>query len=808
MLNDLRFALRMIATHRWFSAAVVATLALGIGINSTVFTLVNAVLFKPVPIPGGERLVTVVNQNVVRANNRSGISLPDFREYKAQNQTFEGLEALTSGQAVIGEPGNTPERYNFARVTSGLFMLLRTPPVLGRGFSAENDRPGAEPVALIGYGVWQKRYGGAPDILGRVVRLNGQPTTIIGVMPEGFRFPQREDIWVPLVPTDDLEKRNNRALQVFGIRKPGVSIPEANADLVVIGQRLAKTFPDTNKDFSPLARTFHDTYNGDRIRNVFLTMLGAVGFVLLIACANVANMMLSRAVARAREISVRAALGATRWQIVRQLLIESVLLSSLGGLFGLGLALVGVHLFDLATQDVGKPYWIQFEMDWRAFLYFAALSVGSGIVFGLVPALRAARADLNAVLKDGSPSGGSHRGGKLTAALVVLQFALTVVLLAGAGMMVRSFFAAQAINPFVRPDSLFAGRIQLPEGKGERYADLLARQQFWDRLLPEIARLPGVTGAAIATNFPGLGANGRAIEIEGRPIENPEQPPRCTMVLQSPGYLGLIGLPVLLGRDLNASDGETGKEATVVTRAFAAKYWPNESPIGKRLRFNPGQKPGPWMTVVGLCADIVQNQQAPDDEPPLLFVSTRQELWGWMGLLVRTSGDPNALATPIRAAVQKLDADLPLYEAGTLTAALDRQRWFLVVFGSLFAVFGAAALSIASVGIYAVVSQSTLRRTREIGIRMALGASTGSVARLVLTGGMLQLGLGLALGLGGAIAATRLMKGVGFLIQTSPNDPLVFILTVGVLVAIGLFACWLPARRAARIDPTQALRTE
>ncbi len=808
MLNDLRFAFRMIATHRWFSAAVVATLALGIGINTTVFTLVNAVLFKPVPIPGGERLVTVVHQNVVKANNRSSISLPDYREYKANTQSFEGFEALTGGQAVLSEQGSAPERFNMSRVTSGLFTMLRTAPVAGRGFSPENDKLGAEAVALIGYGVWQKRYGGTPDVIGRVVRLNGKPTTIIGVMPAGFRFPQREDVWIPYVPNEEEQKRTMRQLQIFGVRKAGISIAEANADLAVIGTRLAKTFPDTNKDFSPLVRTFHDTYNGDKIRNVFLTMLGAVGFVLLIACANVANMMLSRAVARGREISVRAALGATRWQIVRQLLVESVLLSSLGGIAGLGLAAIGVHLFDLATQDVGKPYWIQFDMDWRAFLYFAAVSVLSGIAFGLVPALRAARVDLNAVLKDGTPSGGSQRGGKLTATLVVLQFALTVVLLAGAGMMVRSFFAAQSINPFVRPESLFVGRVQLPEGKGERYADVTTRRQFWDNLLPELARIPGVTGVTIATNFPGLGANRRPIEIEGRPIENPEQPPRAAIIQQNPGYLGLIGLPLVLGRDFIASDGEPGKEATVVTRAFAAKYWPNESPIGKRLRFNPGKKPGEWMTVIGMSGDMIHNQQAPEDEPPLLFISTRQEMWGWMGVMLRTPGDPNKLAAPVREALQKLDVDLPLFEAGTMTAALDRERWFLVVFGSLFAVFGASALLIASVGVYAVVSQSTARRTREIGIRMALGATTGGITRLVLSRGMIQLGIGLIVGLAGAFAATRLLSKVGFLVQTSPNDPLVFGTTVAMLVAIGIFACWLPARRASRLDPTKALRHE
>ncbi|MEO7412171.1 MAG: ABC transporter permease, partial [Opitutaceae bacterium] len=585
MKNDLRFALRMIATHRWFSAAIIVTLALGIGINTTVFTLVNAALFKPVALPGGERLVTVSHQNLKRLDNFSGVSLSDFQSFKAQSHSFDGLEAFTGGQAVLSEQANPPERFRMGRITSGLFGMLKIPPILGRGFTAENDRPGAALVVLIGHSVWKNRYGGAPDVIGRPLRLNGQPATIIGVMPAGFKFPQNEDVWIPLVPTEEFEKRSNRALQVFGLRKTGVSVEQATADVAVIAQQNATAYPDTNKEFGAIVRTFHDTYNGGQIRTVFLLMLGAVGFVLLIACANVANMMLSRAISRAREISMRAALGATRWQLIRLLLVESVLLSCLGGLLGLGLSMGGVHVFDLATRDVGKPYWILFEMDYVAFLYFAALSVLSGIVFGLVPALHASRVDLNTVLKDGTPSGGSQRGGKLTATLVVLQFALTVVLLASAGVTMRSFFAAQAINPFVRAENIFTVRIQLPEGKSERYELPAVRREFWDRLLPQLAVVPGVTHAAVTSSFPGLGSNNRAIEIEGRPNENPEQLPRVQLIVQSPGYLAAIGQSILNGRGFNEADGETGREATVVTREFATKYWPDSPAVGQRFRF-------------------------------------------------------------------------------------------------------------------------------------------------------------------------------------------------------------------------------
>ncbi|HEY0945075.1 MAG TPA: ABC transporter permease, partial [Opitutaceae bacterium] len=428
MLHDLRFAFRQFARHRWFSAAIVITLALGIGVNTTVFTLVNAVLFKPVPLPGGKRLVVVTQQSAQEPGRRSGVSLSEFREFREQSRTFAGLEAVARGQAVIGETGNPPERYLLGEVSPGLFGMLKTPPILGRDFVPADGEAGAPAVVLLGHGVWRKRYGGAEEVIGRVVRLNGGPATIVGVMPAGFKFPDNQDLWIPLAPTAQREDRKNRGLMLFGLLRPGASLTDAQGELTVLSARLAQAYPDTNKDFAASVQTFHQAFNGGPIRLIFLLMFGAVGFVLLIVCANVANMMLSRSLVRGREFAVRAAVGASRWQLGRQLLVESVLLSVAGGVLGLGLSALGVRAFDLATQDVGKPYWVHFTMDARAFAYFALISVLSGLVFGLVPALRASRIDLNATLKDGA-AGGTHRGGRITGALVVLQFALTVVLL-------------------------------------------------------------------------------------------------------------------------------------------------------------------------------------------------------------------------------------------------------------------------------------------------------------------------------------------------------------------------------------------
>jgi predicted permease len=794
----------MIATRPWFSATVIITLALGIGVNTTVFTLVNAALYKPVPIPGGERLVIVAEHETKNPANRHPVSLPEYREYLEQNHTFSGLEAADTDQGVISENGIPPDRYDLAAVSPGLFGMLKTWPVLGRAFLAADGQRGAPRVALLSYSVWQKRYGGVSDIVGRTVQLNGSATTIIGVMPDGFHFPSTQDLWTPYVPAPENEDRTHRDLMLFGLLSPRTNIAAARADLAQISERMAKAFPETEKDYTALVQTFQESMNGGPIKLIFLLMLGAVGFVMLIACANVANMMLSRAQSRSREIAVRAALGASRLQIIRQLLVESVLLSALGGLLGLLLSQFGVHAFDLATQDVGKPYWVQFTMDWRAFAYFAALSLSTGLIFGIVPAWRASGVDLNTTLKDGT-AGGTQRGSRLSGSLVVFQFALTVVLLAGAGVMIRSFVDAQRINPFVPAEHLLTARVSLPDGKGERYESVDARRKMHDRVLERLAALPGVTQVALSSDMPGLGSQTRDIEVEGHPNLDPKQPARAATVFATPNYLSTIGLPILMGRALNASDGLEGKEASIVTRSFAARYWPGESAVGRRFRFIPDGKPAAWVTVVGVCGDVVQDTMDPNPAP-LAYFSNRQEPWAWLGILLRTGGDPVTATSSLRGAMQQLDPALPLFEVRTLPAAIDHEHWFLEVFGSLFLLFALIALAMALVGIYAVVAQATSRRTREIGIRMALGASAGRVVRLVLSRGLVELGAGLALGLAGAIAATRLMKGIPGL--SSTNEPLIFILVVSVLLAAGLFASWLPARRAAKVDPLVALRTE
>jgi predicted permease len=805
MTNDLRFALRMIRAHGWFSAAIIVTLALAIGVNTTVFTLVNAVLFKPVPLPGGARLVVVSNQNLNESVSRMGVSYPDFVDMRRQNTSLQALEATDGGEAVLSDAGNPPQRFRMAIVSSGMFGVVQTPPLLGRSFIKADDRPGGESVVVIGYNIWQTRYGGVKEIAGKVVRLNGKPTTIIGVMPAGFRFPSGEDLWTPLVPTAELEKRSMRRLSLYGLLKPGIAIESAGSDLAIIAKRLSSAYPASNKDIGVNIQTFHQAFNGGNIRTVFLLMLGAVACVLLIACANVANMMLSRALARRRENSVRAALGASRWQLVRQLLVESILYSTAGGLSGLLLAKVAVHYFDLATLEQ-RPYWIGFGMDFVAFGYFAALSIGSGLLFGVLPALRASKVDLTTELKEGARGSVGGRAGRPAGVLVVLQFALTVVLLAGAGLMMRSFFKAQSLNDFVPAAQMFTARINLPDDAGQAYADKDKRVRFYEDLERRLEVLPGVAGVAVSSNLPGGGAPRGDIEIEGRGAEKASRALHAAYVVVSPTYVSLIGLPMRAGRSFHQRDGDPGREAAIATREFAAHYWPGQSPLGKRFRFLTKDTPGPWIQIVGVTADVVQMLQD-DEPPPLVFIPHRQQGWGGMGIVVRTNGIPPAeMARSLGVAVQAMDQDLPLFDAQTMVEALYKQRWFLSVFGALFFSFAAIGLVIALVGIYGVSAQAATLRTREIGIRLALGATSQNILLVMLSRGATQLVLGLLIGLAGAFAVTNLLKAA--LVQVSPHDPLVLAGVAGLLVATGLFACWLPARRAAALHPVDALREE
>ena len=558
-LQDLRFALRLLVKDRWFTAVAVIALALGIGVNATVFTFVNAVLIRGLPFDDPDRIMAVGTRD---ARNRDrGMSYPDFEDYRAANRTLSALAAYSGQTMNVSDEGRAPERFQGPYVSANAFRLIGQQPLLGRDFRPEDDRPGAAAVVILGNGVWKNRYGSDPAVVGRTIRVNDVPSTVIGVMPEGFKFPINADLWLPLVQMPRLteQKRDARNLEAFGRLADRVTLPQAQSEFTTIASKLAHDYPATNKDVTARVMTFNDRVNGGQIRLIFLSLMGAVAFVLLIACANVANLLLARSATRSREMSVRVSLGASRWRIVRQLLVESVVLSIIGGLLGLALAFVGVRLFDAATQDVGKPYWIQFTMDGRVFGFFAAVCLGTGIVFGLAPALHVSKTDLNEVLKEGGRSGSSGtRARRWTSVLIVAELALTLVLLAGAGLMMRSFLKLYSLDVGVETSRLLTMRLALPN---QKYPTLEQRRAFYDRLDQRLAGIGGIQAATIATNMPLGGGIPRLLAIDGRQPADGEQPQTVTQVTIGARYFETMGVRILRGRAFDDLDGTAGHDS-------------------------------------------------------------------------------------------------------------------------------------------------------------------------------------------------------------------------------------------------------
>ncbi|MPY90955.1 MAG: FtsX-like permease family protein [Luteitalea sp.] len=805
LLHDLRFALRLIWKDRWFSAAAVTALALGIGLNTTVFTFVNAVLIRGLPFPEPDRILHLGSQRVVGDRDQLGASYLDWQDWRRGATSFEDLGAWSGASMNVSEPGHLPERLNGARVSANTFRLLRQQPLLGRNFAAEEDREGTDSVVILGYGMWQERYGGDPNVLGRVIRINDEPSTIIGVMPQGMEFPSNASLWQPLVPGTDDKQRDARRLNVFGRLEPGASHAQAEAELTVTARALAEQYPETNKDITVALSTFNEAFNGGPIRLIFLSLMGAVGFLLLIACANVANLLLSRSVQRSREVAVRVALGASRWRIIRQLLAESVSLASLGGAVGLGLAAIGVRLFDRAVSDTGKPYWIVFSMDWIVFAFLAAVCIATGIIFGLAPAFQVSRTNVNEVLKEGGRGqAGGVRARRFTSTMVVFQIALTLVLLAGAGLMVRSFFKLYRLDLGVDGTSLLTMRLNLPERK---YPDADARRQFYHRLSEELASVTGARSVTFASHPPVGGAMQRTLEIDGRAAVEGERPPEVSTVLVGDRYFATLGLTLQRGREFGIRDGTSGTETAIVNERFVARFFSDEDPIGQRIRLTADdEEAGVWVTIVGVGPTIRQRQVDEIQPDAVVYLPHRLEPVGSVTLIARARGEPSILSTPLRRAVQSIDSDLPVFDVLTFDALLARSRWPYRVFGTMFALFALIALVLSAVGIYAVMAYSVSQRRQEIGLRIALGASSGTVALGVLRGGLVQLALGLVLGLVGAYGVSRLLESL--LVQTTRTDPLTFSTIIAILIAVTIAACLIPARRAARVDPIVALRSE
>jgi predicted permease len=809
MLQDVRFAFRLLARDRGYAAAAITVLALGIGANAAGFSIVNAAFLRGLPYDDSDRLYVISWQN--RSGRRSNASYADLQDWRATSRSFSGLAAYRDASMNISGDRAMPEEVGGTWVTANAFAMLRQHPILGRDFTAADERPGADPVVIIGYELWKRRYGGDPDTIGGLLRVNGLPATIVGVMPDGMRFPEDTDVWTPLVPADVETQQNARTLRVFGRLRDGTDLRLVQTEMTVIARQRIEAHADMAKDMVGLrVETFSERFIGGMGRVMFLTVMGAVVLVLLIACANVANLLLSRSTARAREIAVRVAVGATRGRVVRQLLIESLVLSLIGGSIGLLLAIAGVRAFARVMQDAGLPYWVVFDVDYVVFAYVAAICVVTAMLFGLAPALHVSKASTNDVLKEGGRgAGGSRRVRRFGRAMVLTELTLTTTLLVGAGLMIRSFMTLYSVDLGIRVDELMAMRLRLPEPK---YRTPDARRAFFDRLEPRLAAIPGVEAAAVTTGVPPLDGGERLLEVDTPGATSDSRPVFVGTVTITPRFFDVLGVPILRGRHFQNTDGAPGTETVIVNQRLAAQFFAGEDAVGRRIRFTrrdqaPGHPTDTWRTIVGIVQQIKHGSQQDGYDNAVVYIPYRQETPAAASLLVRSSLPAESVMDAVRREVLAIDPDQPVLSIQTASQILADTRWWWRTWGELFGVVAVIALVLSAVGLYAVIAYSVTQRTHEIGVRMALGAQRLAVCWMILRGALAQLAIGLTLGLAGAFVLSDVLWAGGTIIIPA-GDPLTYAAVAILLSLVAIAAALLPARRATGIDPVVALRVE
>jgi len=803
LLRDVRYAWRSLLRSPGLTIVATLALTLGIGLTTTMFSIVYGALMRGLPYPDGDRIMAIGRSNPAKDIRNQSLPIQDFIDYRKQQQTFTGLAGSTSGTIYVSGDEKA-ERFTGAWITANMFDVVGVRPLLGRTFRAGEDTPAGEKVAILSYTMWQQRYGGDKNIIGHQLRVNGAPHTVVGVMPENFAFPDNDQIWVPL-QTDPLASPRGQGqfVSVVGKLKPGVSLDQANVDLATISKRLAAEYKESNEGFTATVRSFVDQYIGKEPRQLLYTMLGAVFFVLLIACANVANLLLDRAAHRTKEVGIRTALGASRSHVVRQFLAEALVLSLVAALLGVGLAYFGIAMFNRALTVTQVPFFIDIRLHPQVLLFTIAVAVLTTLVSGAIPALQSSRADINEVLKDESRGASSFRIGRISRGLVMFEIALSCGLLVAAGLTIKSVTKLGNMNPGFTTKNVFTARVGFPAA----YTDTVAQARFFDQAVQRVAALPGVQSAAIAVGLPGAqqGFGGTRFSLEGATYAKDQDRPNTRLTSVSPGFFSTLNIPIVAGRGFTDADREGSLPVAVVTRSFVAKHFKDRDPIGRRVRFGNDQSKQPWLTVVGIAGDVFTGDQ---QEPfsPVLFQPLAQARSGFAYITARTVNAPMSLTAGVRTAVASLNPDIPLYWVQTLDTAIAQQLWFVRVFGTMFVIFGGIALFLASVGLYAVMSFSVSRRIREVGIRMALGAQARDVVGMIFRQGIVQLAIGMALGLALAFGIARLLGVILF--QVQPRDPVIFSGVAAVLVAVGMLACLVPARRATLVDPLVALRAD
>ncbi len=805
--QDLRYGMRMLWKHRGFTAIAVLVLALGVGANTAIFSVVNAVLLRPLPYPEAERIVTLWSTETRQGEERGSVAAPDFADWQKQSRVFDSVAAYHYSSLTVTGAGE-PERVVAARVTAGFTQVLGVAPAIGRAFLAGEDQPGGDNrVVVVSHGLWQRRFASDPQSLNRTITLNGEPFTIVGIMPPDFKFPgSGTDVWLPAALNYVRQPGSvNSFLSVVARLKPGVSLTEAQTEMRLIAERLGQEHRE-NRFRGVVVVPLYDVIVGE-IRPSLFALCGAACLVLLIACANIANLLLARATSRQKEIAVRTALGASRLRLIGQLLTESTLLAALGGAGGL---LLAVWCADLLASVVPRslPRAQEAAIDGWALLFALLVSLLTGLLFGLVPAIQASKTNLNSTLKEGGRSHGmGPRHQRLRSLLVVTQIALSLMLLVSAGLFIKSFQRLRSVNAGFDPEEVATLQISLPRTS---YAESRKQALFFQQTLDRIATLPGVEAAGAITNLPlGTSQTSSSFEIEGRPRAAPDESRNANRAIISPDYFRAMGIPLLKGRAPNERDTAEAPGVVVINQAMARRYFGGDDPLGEHLTIGgPEEKalygePIP-REIVGIVGDVRFELEA--EAEPEVYVPYLQSPIATMALAVRSNVNPTNLRSMIRQAIQEVDGTQTIYNFKTMEQRLSESvapRRLVMLLTNLFAVL---ALILAAVGIYGVIAYTVAQRTHELGIRIALGAQTRDVLRLVIHQGMALSAFGLAIGLAGAFLLTRFLSSL--LYGVSAIDPLVFALVTLLLASVALVACYIPARRATKVDPMIALRYE
>ena len=804
--QDIHYGLRILRKNPAFAAIAVIALALGIGANSAIFSVVNAILLKPLPYKNPGQLVMIWEEATHLGFPKDTPPPANFLDWRQQSTVFDGMAATSYRSFNLTGVGE-PERLDGRRVSANLFDFLGVKPIIGRTFVPQEDKPGTK-VVLLNESLWQRRLGGDPSVIGRALNLNGEPHTVIGVLPHTVRLPAsgnwHDQVWVPIAfSSEEAANRGSHYLEVIARMKPGVTLPKAQAEMNTIAAGLAKQYPDVNARRGAVVRPLHEEIVGN-MKAALLILLGAVVFVLLIACANVANLLLARAAVRQKEIALRLALGANRARLIRQLLVESVLLSLIGGVVGLGLAYYGLDVLTrFIPNDVAHPDTI--AIDGKVLLFTLAVAIITGLIFGLAPATQASHFNLNETLKEGGrDSAAGVRGKRLRSSLVIAEVATSFILLIGAGLLINSFFHLRNLDPGFRADHLLALNVDLSE---VRYPDNQRRTAFFDEVKRRMQTLPGVQSVAVAGNLPfTYNGDSMSIAVQGIPDPPIDQWPDVVYRTVGPEYFATMGIPLVRGRDFNDRDSLGTTLVVVISEKTARHYWPNEDPIGKRLKPGSTNSEVPWFTVIGVVKDVRQNDFIAEPKMQMYFSYRQMKDLVANALIVRTSVDPLSLATSARNTIWAVDKDQAVANIDTMehivAGAVARQRFSTL----LLALFAGVALVLAAVGIYGVMSYSVAQQTREIGVRIALGARRGDVLRMTVKQALKLVGLGLICGLIVAFVLTRVMASLLF--GVSATDPTTFLSIALIQLAVALLASYIPALRATQVDPVIALRAQ